>query len=212
MFDDFKELLSAFNAHNVKYLVVGGYAVSFHSQPRATKDLDIFIKADPTNANAAYEALARFGAPLVGIARSDLADPSKFIRFGRPPIAVDILSGIEGVDFDEAWERRVESVIDPATGLIAFFISKPDSGAESGDSNPNRIKRWMGHTPEPEPSRRRVHQRPQRTTIWVPGRTMVPAAGACSRTVPLPVICTARPAAAACSMTLRTGRPRSEGT
>jgi hypothetical protein len=126
MFDDFKELLSCFNAHNVKYLVVGGYAVSFHSQPRATKDLDIFIKADPANANAAYEALARFGAPLAGIERSDLADPSKFIRFGRPPIAVDILSGIEGVDFDGAWTRRVESVIDPATGLIAFFISKAD--------------------------------------------------------------------------------------
>jgi hypothetical protein len=126
MFDDFKELLSAFNAHNVKYLVVGGYAVSFHSQPRATKDLDIFIKADPTNANAAYEALARFGAPLVGIARSDLADPSKFLRFGRPPIAVDILSGIDGVEFDEAWSRRVESVIDPKTGLTAFFISKSD--------------------------------------------------------------------------------------
>jgi len=126
MFDDFKELLSAFNAHNVKYLVVGGYAVSLHAQPRATKDLDIFIKADPTNASAAFQALAEFGAPLAGIERSDLADPSKFIRFGRPPIAVDILSGIEGVDFDDAWTRRVESVIDSATGLIAFFISKSD--------------------------------------------------------------------------------------
>ncbi|MGA2217805.1 MAG: nucleotidyltransferase [Terracidiphilus sp.] len=126
MFDDFKELLSAFNAHNVKYLVVGGYAVSLHAQPRATKDLDLFIKPDPANAGAAYEALAEFGAPLAGIDRSDLADPSKFIRFGRPPIAVDILSGIDGVDFDEAWTRRVESVIDSASGLTAFFISKSD--------------------------------------------------------------------------------------
>ena len=57
MFDDFKELLSAFNAHSVKYLVVGGYAVSFHAQPRATKDLDLFIKADPANARATYAAL-----------------------------------------------------------------------------------------------------------------------------------------------------------
>jgi len=126
MFDDFKELLSCFNAHNVKYLIVGGYAVSFHAQPRATKDLDIFIMADPTNARAAYEALSRFGAPLAGIQVSDLADPRKFVRFGQPPIAIDILPGIDGVNFEEAWERRVEGVVDPVSGLKAFFISKED--------------------------------------------------------------------------------------
>ena len=126
MFDDFKELLSAFNAHNVKYLVVGGYAVSFHAQPRATKDLDIFIKADPANADAAYAALADFGAPLADIDKNDLADPRKFIRFGQPPIAVDILPGIDGVDFDKAWEHRVEGVIDPQSGLSVFIISKAD--------------------------------------------------------------------------------------
>jgi hypothetical protein len=126
MFDDFKELLSAFNAHSVKYLVVGGYAVSFHAQPRATKDLDILIKADPANADAAYAALADFGAPLTGIDKSDLADPQKFIRFGQPPIAIDILPGIDGVDFDQAWERRVEGVIDPKSNLTVFIISKVD--------------------------------------------------------------------------------------
>src|ERR1700692_975091 len=108
MFDDFKELLSAFNAHRVKYLIVGGYAVSFHAQPRATKDLDLFIKPDPVNAKAAYGALASFGAPLSAIAVDDLANPQKFIRFGNAPIAIDILPGIDGVTFEEAWERRVE--------------------------------------------------------------------------------------------------------
>ncbi len=126
MFPDFKELLSAFNAHSVKYLIVGGYAVSFHAQPRATKDLDIFIKADPTNAEATFAALVSFGAPLDSIRVEDLAAPSKFIRFGHPPIAVDILSGIDGVDFDGAWQRRIEGVIDPESGLTAFFISKDD--------------------------------------------------------------------------------------
>jgi hypothetical protein len=126
MFDDFKDLLSAFNAHSVKYLVVGGYAVSLHSQPRATKDLDLFIKADSANADSAYAALADFGAPLSGIDREDLADPRKFLRFGAPPIAIDILSGIDGVDFDKAWENRVESVVDSETGLKAFFISRAD--------------------------------------------------------------------------------------
>ena len=126
MFDDFKELLSAFNAHSVKYLVVGGYAVSYHAQPRATKDLDIFIKADPANAEATYKALAYFGAPLANINTADLADPQKFIRFGQPPIAIDILSGIDGVDFDQAWERRVNGLIDPQSGLTVFIISRED--------------------------------------------------------------------------------------
>lgn len=126
MFDDFKELLSAFNAHSVKYLIVGGYAVSFYAQPRATKDLDIFIKADPENAQATYTALASFGAPLSSIHESDLADPRKFIRFGREPIAIDILPCIDGVEFEAAWARRVEGVIDQKSGLTAFFISKVD--------------------------------------------------------------------------------------
>lgn len=126
MFPDFIELLSVFNAHNVKYLIVGGYAVSFHSQPRATNDLDILIKADAVNAEAAYSALAEFGAPLESISVRDLADPTKFFRFGNPPIAVDILSAVDGVDFDSAWEQRIEGLVDPASGLKANFISRED--------------------------------------------------------------------------------------
>jgi hypothetical protein len=126
MFDDFKDLLSAFNARGVKYLIVGGYAVSFHAQPRATKDLDLFIWADEDNARAAYSALSAFGVPLDGISVSDLADPSRFIRFGREPVAVDILSGIDGVSFEEAWPRRVEGIVDPRSGLSASFISRED--------------------------------------------------------------------------------------
>lgn len=79
----FQRVVESFNAHDVKYLVVGGYAVSFHAQPRATKDLDIFIKADAANAQAVYDALAGFGAPLLDISLDDLANPAKFIRFGR---------------------------------------------------------------------------------------------------------------------------------
>jgi hypothetical protein len=126
MYQDFKDLLSAFHGHSVKYLIVGGYAVSFHAQPRATKDMDLFIKADDANAKATYAALASFGAPLDNIGAADLTDPRNFIRFGREPVAVDILPGIDGVDFDAAWERRVEAVIDPQSGLTAFFISKRD--------------------------------------------------------------------------------------
>jgi hypothetical protein len=105
---------------------VGGYAVIFHAQPRATKDIDLFIKADPANAQATYAALSGFGAPLQNIRPEDFADRRSFFRFGHDPRGVDILPDIPGVDFDAAWERRVEGVIDTKTGLKAFFIAKDD--------------------------------------------------------------------------------------
>jgi hypothetical protein len=107
-------------------LIVGGYAVSFHSQPRATKDMDLFVRADPANAKAVYAALAAFGAPIADVSVDDLADPLQFIRFGREPVAVDIMPGIDGIEFDAAWEKRVEGVIDEQRGLRGFFISKDD--------------------------------------------------------------------------------------
>lgn len=126
MFPEFKELLSIFNAHNVKYLIVGGYAVGFHAQPRATKDLDILVKPDPTNAKTLYEALGEFGAPLEGLTVADFAKPGEFFRIGREPVMVDLLPEIAGVEFDRAWEGRVEAVVDEQTGVRAFFISAKD--------------------------------------------------------------------------------------
>jgi hypothetical protein len=126
MFDDFKELLSIFNAQKVKYLIVGGYAVSFHAQPRATKDIDLLIKPDAENARAVYDALGKFGAPLDGLTAEDFIVRDKFFRMGRVPVVVDILPQIKGVDFDHAWQNRVEAVIDPQSGLKASFISRAD--------------------------------------------------------------------------------------
>ena len=126
MYQDYKDLLSAFRAHGVRYLVVGAYAVIYHSQPRFTKDMDLFIKADPANAQATYAALAAFGAPLHGIRPEDFAERGSFFRFGHDPHSFDILPDIPGVDFEAAWERRVEDLIDPESGLKAFFISSPD--------------------------------------------------------------------------------------
>lgn len=108
MFRDFKELLSVLNAHRVKYLIVGGYAVSLHAEPRATKDLDVLIGPSAENSKAVFAALAEFGAPLEGLTPKDFMEPGSFFRMGTPPVMVDILSSISGVDFDHAWERRVE--------------------------------------------------------------------------------------------------------
>ncbi len=126
MNDDFKELLSIFNALNVKYLIVGGYAVSLHAQPRATKDIDLLIQPDPDNGKAVYAALEKFGAPLTGLTAADFVKRGEFFRMGRAPVMVDILPEIAGVDFDRAWQNRVESVIDPQSGLTAPFISSED--------------------------------------------------------------------------------------
>ncbi|MGA2147847.1 MAG: DUF6036 family nucleotidyltransferase [Bryobacteraceae bacterium] len=118
--------MSILNAHRVKYLIVGAYAVAIHAQPRATKDLDILVKADPENAKAVFAALAEFGAPLQGLTPADFAEPGPFFRMGREPVGVDILTAIPGVEFDAAWLRRVEDVFDEETNLRANFISRED--------------------------------------------------------------------------------------
>jgi len=124
MFDDFKDLLSAFNAANVRYLIVGGYAVSLHAQPRATKDLGILISADAENSKAVYSALKKFGAPLEGLSAKDFMEPENFFRMGTPPVMVDIMPRISGVEFDDAWQRRVSVAIDDS--LTVPFISRSD--------------------------------------------------------------------------------------
>ncbi len=126
MHSDYEELLSVLNQHLVEYLVVGAYAVAIHAQPRATKDLDILVKAEAGNAQAVFAALAEFGAPLLGMTWADFAEDGPFFRMGHPPVGVDILTAIPGVAFEAAWARRVEAVVNPATGLKANFISRDD--------------------------------------------------------------------------------------
>jgi len=88
--EDLKQLLLAFNAHGVDYLVIGGYAVGVYAEPRATKDLDLFIRADIRNSEAVYRALAAFGAPLAGLTPADFRDdPNSIFQIGQPPARVD---------------------------------------------------------------------------------------------------------------------------
>lgn len=127
MFDDFKELLSVLNKHRVKYLVVGAYAVGYHAQPRATKDLDVLIQPATKNCEAVYRALVEFGAPgIQNLAPADFTEQGTFYRMGVPPIAVDILPAIKGIAFNAAWKNRVTVTVDVETGLTAHFISRDD--------------------------------------------------------------------------------------
>ena len=101
---DFKELLSVFNSRKIRYLLIGGYAVSLYAQPRATKDLDLLVSPDADNVKSLYAALAEFGAPLEGLKAEDFMEPDLFFRMGAPPLMVDILPAIQGVDFESAWK------------------------------------------------------------------------------------------------------------
>ena len=106
---DFSALLAVFNAANVDYLLIGGRAVSFHDQPRYTKDFDLWIRPTPENARRAFAALVEFGAPLDGVTADDLIDPESYYAMGIPPNRIDILNTIEGITFEEAWPRRVKA-------------------------------------------------------------------------------------------------------
>lgn len=127
MFDDFKERLFVLNKHKVKYLVVGAYAVGYHAQPRATKDLDVLIQPAPKNGEAIYRALVEFGAPNIqNLSPDDFTDEATFYRMGVPPVAVDILPAIKGILFHVAWKNRIPVTVDAETGLTANFISRDD--------------------------------------------------------------------------------------
>jgi hypothetical protein len=120
---DFKELLSILNEDGVKYLIVGGYAVIKHTEPRYTKDLDIWVSRDKRNAERLFKSLHRFGAPLKGLSPADFTKEGFFYTMGMAPLRLDILLDLKKLDFDQCWKRRVESDL---SGVTAHFISAAD--------------------------------------------------------------------------------------
>ncbi|MFC1892084.1 nucleotidyltransferase domain-containing protein [Thermodesulfobacteriota bacterium] len=105
---DFKELLGLFNAHNVDYMIVGGYALAFYGAPRYTGDLDIFIKPDEKNAERIMNALDEFGFGSTGIEKTDFLYDDKVVQLGVPPVRIDIITSISGVTWEKAFSSRVE--------------------------------------------------------------------------------------------------------
>jgi hypothetical protein len=107
---DFRDLFFELNAAEARYLVVGAYAVTFHSRPRFTKDLDVLVEPTLENAARVHAALKSFGAPLKDVTAKDLATPGIVFQIGIAPTRIDILTEIDAVEFGPAWERRAESV------------------------------------------------------------------------------------------------------
>src|SRR5436190_17980512 len=106
---DFRDLLVCFGREGVEYVLVGAYALAFHGSPRATGDIDVFVRATPVNAERTWRSLVAFGAPLAaaGVAARDFSTPGLVYQIGLPPRRIDIQREISGVTFDEAWESRV---------------------------------------------------------------------------------------------------------
>ena len=120
---DFSDLLRIFNANCVRYLVIGRYAVVQYAEPQFTEDLDVWISTDSANAEAVYKSLKESGAPLKDLSVKDFSEEGYFFQMGVPPVRVDVLMGIFGIDFEECWARRAEVDFD---GLKVNFISKQD--------------------------------------------------------------------------------------
>jgi len=118
---DFVDLLRAFIAADVRFLIVGAYALALHGRPRATGDLDVWVDATPENAARVMSALQEFGAPVDQIVESDFAAPGVVYQIGVPPGRIDILTQLTGLTFAEAWPDRL---LTPFGNLEAPFIGR----------------------------------------------------------------------------------------
>jgi hypothetical protein len=120
---DFKEFIALLNKNSAHYLIVGGYAFSFHAEPRFTKDIDFFVEMSPQNADKIMKTLTEFGFKNIGLEKEDFMSPNQIIQLGYAPVRIDIVTTLKAVDFDSAWQNRVEGKYGD---IPAFFISKTD--------------------------------------------------------------------------------------
>jgi len=123
MNSDFKDLFRTLSEEGVDFLLVGAHAVMLYSEPRFTKDLDIWVGTSAKNSRRVYRALARFGAPLDGIAPDTFVETRLIYQIGVPPNRIDVITSTDGVEFVEAWSRRHPL---PYMGESVPVISKQD--------------------------------------------------------------------------------------
>lgn len=128
----FRELLECFARHEVRFLIVGGWALAAHGHPRMTKDLDIWVLADSANADAVIEALEDFGFGDLDLTAEDFLESDMVVQLGYPPNRVDLLTSPDGVDFESCWADRLDVTMDgldvPFIGLEGLKQNKRSSG------------------------------------------------------------------------------------
>lgn len=120
---DFAELLELFNAHEVRYCIVGAFALAFHAHPRYTKDMDLLVAPTPENGQRIVNALRDFGFASLRLEPGDFTVPERIIQLGYPPLRIDLITSLSGVTFAEVWDHRVPGHY----GDVAVdFISRDD--------------------------------------------------------------------------------------
>jgi hypothetical protein len=120
---NYSEFFALLHAHEARFLVVGGYAVGLHGHPRYTADIDVWLLVDLFNANAVLRALEDFGFGGLDLTVEDFLAPDRVVQLGYPPLRIDLLTSIDGVEFAAAYERREEVELD---GVRVPFISLQD--------------------------------------------------------------------------------------
>lgn len=129
---DFKEFLKLLKEHEVRYLLIGGYAVGFHGYPRATADMDIWVAIHPENANKIVTVLKEFGFDLPELSQNLFLQEKQIIRMGVPPVKLEISTSISGVEFDACYEKRIVAELDGVEvnliGLTDLKVNKKASG------------------------------------------------------------------------------------
>lgn len=148
--EDYKEMLQCLSAENVRFLLVGAYAVAAHGYPRATKDIDIFVQPVPDNASSLMRALARFGAPLSNVSAGDFATAGIVFQIGSQPRRIDLLTWISGVDFQQAYDRRqmvcLEGLDVPVISLEDLIANKRATGRMQDLADVERLEAALrGH-------------------------------------------------------------------
>jgi hypothetical protein len=123
MNQDFVDLLRAFIAHDVRFLIVGAYALAVHGRPRATGDLDVWVEPAPDNATRVMQALADFGAPLSDVRAEDFSRPGIVFQMGLPPRRIDVLTELTGLSFTESWRSRQRAPFGP---LEVDYLGRED--------------------------------------------------------------------------------------
>ena len=132
MNQDFLDLLRAFVDRDVRFLIVGAYALGVHGRPRATGDLDVWVEPTPANAVRVIEALQSFGAPLHDVTAADFSRPGIVFQMGLPPFRIDLLTNLSGLTFAEAWPGRTTApfgdIVVDVIGREAFIRNKRATG------------------------------------------------------------------------------------
>lgn len=146
--ENFRDMLSAFSEAGADYLLVGAYAMAAHGCPRATGDIDIWVRPTKDNARCVWAALEKFGAPLSKVTPEDFCTPDIVYQMGVPPQRIDILTSISGVDFEDAWPDRLTVSVDglsvPVIGLRQFYSNKLASGRDKDQQDATILKELMG--------------------------------------------------------------------